>query len=164
MTVLCFLSWTMLDVCSSSDSWTFSRTRWIKRPMLDLSVPHQNALARSITDNHFCSGSSLSEYSLETHFILRLISLTLPCGLLLLSVKVFVSEKSFVGKEVNYENLFPFICSTPLSLLTVFGLAKEFRRAFQHLGEAEVSRNEQQNLEIGGQFENAPSPFFFTRL
>lgn len=67
-----------------------------------------------------------------------------------------------MGRERKDEYLFPFSCSAfPLSLLTVHGLPKGFRRASQHLGEAEVSANEQQNLEIGGQFENAPLPFFY---
>lgn len=49
---------------------------------------------------------------------------------------------------------------TPLSVAWLKGLEE----ASQHLGEAEVSANEQQNLEIGGQFENAPpppTPFFY---
>ncbi|GAA6101244.1 ephrin type-A receptor 4a isoform X1 [Tachysurus ichikawai] len=44
------------------------------------------------------------------------------------------------------------------------GACQGFRRASQHLGEAEVSKNEQQNLEIGRQFENAPCPFFYAPL
>lgn len=62
----------------------------------------------------------------------------------------------------NDEYLLPFSCCakhpppTPLSVAWLKGLEE----ASQHLGEAEVSANEQQNLEIGGQFENAPpSPY-----
>lgn len=66
------------------------------------------------------------------------------------------------GKD-EYCICFPFlVLLSPLSLLTVRGSAKGFKRATQHLGEAEVSANEQQNLEIGRQFENAPLPFFYS--